>query len=208
MIKVYTIHLGLYKSKSSLFNKDHRDEIGLDDLDYKKPKIYPYFNHLYNMRMNGINVLDQLVSSHERNSRKDNWKMASYETSFKLIEVVCYQMYTSACKARNETPNYTHWEFKQAIGIELVKRRSERVEVATGMTSEVDINLHPIVVMQHRGHCKFEIDNPNPTTVRKYPKVKCERRTKKGCMQCSYNGKNGLYLCGEHQLQHQQIENQ
>ncbi len=196
----------MYKSKSALFNADHRDELGLQSGDYSKPKIYPYFKHLYNMRMNGIDVLDQLVSSHERSGPKEHWEMAAHETSFKLIEVISYQMYQNYCKINNLNSNYTHWEFKQSIAIELIKRRGIRTSTITLMSSDVIIELHPTCVMPKRGHCKFLIDNPAITSERCHPKVICDARTSKGCMQCSYKGTVGLYLFGKHMEEHQRLE--
>ena len=46
----------------ALFNSNHKAALHLTDTDNSKIKHLPYANHLYNQKMNGVDVLDQYVS--------------------------------------------------------------------------------------------------------------------------------------------------
>ncbi len=110
------------------------------------PKVFPYINHFYNMYINGVDVLDQLVASYDRQHRYKNWKMQSYNTAWSIIGVLSYQMYKWHCSELGKQP-MKHFDFKQELAVSLLRRESPRQNQTSQLSSAIDLIpdcvLHP-----------------------------------------------------------------
>ena len=193
-----------------MFNKNHRDALNLETKDYKQDKIIPYINHLYNMKMNGVDVLDQYVSSYDRQHRTKSWKQQTYFTSFKIIESISYQMHMYNVTKR-ATNKLTHLQFKQLIAERLLQRRSNRQRL---LSSVISSEITPSYVSLHRrtalavtkSVCQFQVPNTNVKSMARHPTRNCAARTRFGCSTCVGSMKVGTFLCPTHQVMHQEIE--
>ena len=119
---------------TSLFNLNHRTKLDLNDEEYTKTKVLPYMNHLYNNKMNGVDILDQYVSSYDKQHRFSSWKLQAYHTSFNILESIAYRIHQNAV-ATKKISSLTHLQFKQSIATQLLTRASPRLP-----TSTIDIN--------------------------------------------------------------------
>ena len=69
--------------------------------------------------MNGIDVVDQLISSHDRHQRSTNWHHTYIYTSLKMAEAASFKMYTIYCKKNRINP-MQHYNYKQTIAKSLL----------------------------------------------------------------------------------------
>ena len=53
---------------------------------YKVFKLVPFIVAYYNKKMNGVDVIDQLISSHDRHQRQYGWKVSLIFTAIKMAE--------------------------------------------------------------------------------------------------------------------------
>ena len=57
---------------------------------YKVYKLVPYIVAYYNKKMNGVDVIDQLISSHDRHQRQSSWKTSLIYTAIKMAETTSF----------------------------------------------------------------------------------------------------------------------
>lgn len=195
----------MYKS-DSFFDSDQREAISLDDSQFRMQKVYPYINHMYNMLMNGVDVVDQLVASYDRQHRYPNWKRQAYKTSWSLYCQIAYQMYKFK-QSKDNQQAMTHFQFKQNVALGLLPRRSERIEFSSSpMTDFPELTpeyiVHPFIKMPKRSHCRIMIPNTDVKSIRKFPMVQCRRKTWKACTKCPFEDIRFTYMCNEHYKSH------
>ncbi len=57
---------------------------------YKVYKLVPYIVAYYNKKMNGVDVIDQLIVSHERHQRQSKWTVSLIYTAIKMAETTSF----------------------------------------------------------------------------------------------------------------------
>ena len=61
--------------------------------EYEIYKTVPYTVGLYNYKMNSIDIIDQLISAHERHLRQTKWTLAYMYTSLRMAETTSFTIY-------------------------------------------------------------------------------------------------------------------
>ena len=183
---------GMYKTPS-LLNERQRALFGVES--FEAFKIYPYPCALYNQYMNGIDVLDQLISALDRHQRNKKWYHIYIQTAIKMAEATAFKMHDSYLK-NNGRPAIEHYKFKQQIGLDLLRYNSPVPE---------SISYTPI----SRAN-KDLVDDIHHSKKHPLPKKKCrwtlcDLTTRNSCAACLHKG-NPMYLCGPHLIEHQRTE--
>ncbi len=183
----------------SNFNEDHRNALGLENTQHKSPKVYPYINHMYNMYMNGVDVLDQLVAAYDRQHRFKNWK---HHTAWSILLVIAYKMYLFNCNNNNQRP-LSHKLFNQSVAKDLIKRSTPRDILSSSPPDLIsEIVLHPYHTMKKRSHCRYLVENTLEN--RKKEMRQCQSKTFNACIACKDGKENVMYLCKTHYKLHSQ----
>lgn len=188
-----TVSKGLYKSPSKLNDKQR---IKFKTESYEAFKIVPFIVHQYNQHMNGVDVIDQLISSFERHQRNKKWYHTYLFTSIRLGEVSAYKI-NSIFKKELGLNVLDHCAFKQEIALALLSTVTDVGHLETPPTAAEQIKDHVLSVhvkKQHGGKKK------------KCRWAGCKRSTTTSCLSCMYSKGGALYLCGEHYKEHIEIE--
>ena len=56
-------------------------------------KLVPYSVGLYNQKMNAIDIIDQLISAHERHQRQSKWTLAYMYTAIRMAETAAFTIF-------------------------------------------------------------------------------------------------------------------
>ena len=56
-------------------------------------KVVPYCIALYNERMDGVDVVDQLMASYRRHQRNYKWTMTLFYSGIRMAVTTAYQLY-------------------------------------------------------------------------------------------------------------------
>ncbi len=177
---------GYYKTQAFL-NETQRVKFGIES--YTAFKIKPYCVQLYNKYMNGIDVVDQLISSYDRHQRAKSWKSIYISTSLKMAEASAYKLYSLYCEA-NYLVGMNHAEFKQEIALELLKQgRATTTTVAPPRDLTIE-DIHFQRVHKKKFKCRH---------------FKCDNNSRYSCGACLQK-KQPLYLCLKHLESHQKAE--
>ena len=197
----------MYMSNSSHFNADHRADLNLDASQHTTSKVYPYVNNMYNMYMNEVDVLDQLVASYDRQHRHKSWKQQAYHTAWTILAVLAYNMYLFNEKCRDNSNPMSHFLFKQSIARALIQRVSPRIDLSSVVDFGSEVTsavLHPFHRMSKRKHCKFMVPNPNFGERRKHRVVQCGAKSWNACQNCTSGKDMVTYLCKKHYELHRE----
>lgn len=152
--------------------------------------------------MNGVDVLDQLLASYDRQHRFKNWKQQAYHTAWSILCVMAYKMYCYKYKHLTHPP-LRHDAFKEEVAKGLLLRESPRVPTSTPdvIDSVPEAVLHPFVKMRTRSHCRFPVINESESNKKKKSMVQCGNKAWKACIanECGSVFKEKVYyLCGKH----------
>ena len=84
--------------------------------------------------MNGVDVLDQYLSSYDKQFKSDKWTLQNNNTGWTLLEVSCFPIHKIICGIK-QVECMDHLTFKQTLARQLLQKTIAQKESANTLSS-------------------------------------------------------------------------